>query len=103
MPPAAAAGAAIVTSNLLVQGSNPRKTIGTVNTAEFFLTVTISATFIATLGWQAFTTATVGLLIGGVVRRPVRRVDRQAGQSRHAADLRRRLLTLSATAHRALA
>ena len=37
---------AIVTSNLLVQGSNPRKTIGTVNTAEFFLTVTISATFI---------------------------------------------------------
>ena len=28
---------AIVTSNLLVQGSNPRKTIGTVNTAEFFV------------------------------------------------------------------
>jgi len=60
----------IVTSNLLVQGSNPRKTIGTVNTAEFFLTVTISATFIATLGWQAFTTATVGLLIGGVCAAP---------------------------------
>ena len=61
---------AIVTSNLLVQGSNPRKTIGTVNTAEFFLTVTISATFIAALGWQAFTTATVGLLIGGVLAAP---------------------------------
>lgn len=61
---------AIVTSNLLVQGSNPRKTIGTVNTAEFFLTVTISATFIAALGWQAFTTATVGLLIGGVFAAP---------------------------------
>ena len=61
---------AIVTSNLLVQGSNPRKTIGTVNTAEFFVTVTISATFILTLGWQAFTTATVGLLIGGVVAAP---------------------------------
>jgi len=60
----------IVTSNLLVQGSNPRKTIGTVNTAEFFLTVTISATFLATLGWQAFTTATVGLLIGGVCAAP---------------------------------
>ena len=44
---------AIVTSNLLVQGSNPRKTIGTVNTAEFFLTVTISATFLAALGWAA--------------------------------------------------
>jgi len=60
----------IVTSNLLVQGSNPRKTIGTVNTAEFFLTVTISATFIATLGWQAFTGATLGLLIGGVCAAP---------------------------------
>ncbi len=61
---------AIVTSNLLVQGSNPRKTIGTVNTAEFFLTVTISATFITMLGWEAFTMATVGLLIGGVVAAP---------------------------------
>jgi uncharacterized membrane protein YfcA len=60
----------IVTSNLLVQGSNPRKTIGTVNTAEFFLTVTISATFIATLGWRAFTVYTLGLLIGGVVAAP---------------------------------
>ncbi len=61
---------AIVTSNLLVQGSNPRKTIGTVNTAEFFLTISISATFIATLGWGAFTTATIGLLIGGVIAAP---------------------------------
>ena len=61
---------AIVTSNLLVQGSNPRKTIGTVNTAEFFLTVTISATFILALGWEAFTMATVGLLIGGVLAAP---------------------------------
>ncbi len=61
---------AIVTSNLLVQGSNPRKTIGTVNTAEFFLTVTISATFVATLGWEAFTAATLGLLIGGVFAAP---------------------------------
>jgi uncharacterized membrane protein YfcA len=61
---------AIVTSNLLVQGSNPRKTIGTVNTAEFFVTVSISATFIAALGWAAFTMATIGLLIGGVVAAP---------------------------------
>jgi uncharacterized membrane protein YfcA len=61
---------AIVTSNLLVQGSNPRHTIGTVNTAEFFVTVTISATFLAALGWKAFTTATFGLLIGGVAAAP---------------------------------
>jgi uncharacterized protein len=61
---------AIVTSNLLVQGSSPRKTIGTVSAAEFFLTVTISATFIFALGWEAFTAATVGLLIGGVIAAP---------------------------------
>jgi uncharacterized membrane protein YfcA len=61
----------VVTSNLLVQGANPRKVIGTVNAAEFFVTVTISATFILALGWEAFTVATVGLLIGGVVAAPL--------------------------------
>jgi hypothetical protein len=61
----------VVTSNLLVQGGSPRKVIGTVNTAEFFVTVTISATFIIALGWEAFTAATVGLLAGGVVAAPL--------------------------------
>jgi uncharacterized membrane protein YfcA len=61
----------IVTSNLMVQGSSPRHTIGTVNTAEFFLTLTISATFIATLGWETITRATIGLLIGGVLAAPL--------------------------------
>jgi len=61
----------IVTSNLLLQGAHPRRVIGTVNTVEFFLTVTISATFIATLGLAAFTTATAGLLIGGVLAAPL--------------------------------
>ncbi len=60
----------MVTSNLLVQGAMPRTTIGTVNTAEFFLTATISATFIAQLGWAAVTVATLGLLIGGVAAAP---------------------------------
>jgi hypothetical protein len=61
----------VVTSNLLLQGADPRKVIGTVNSAEFFLTLTISATFIAALGLETFTTATVGLLIGGVVAAPL--------------------------------
>jgi uncharacterized protein len=60
----------VVTSNLLVQGSVPRTTIGTVNTAEFFLTVSISAAFIANLGLEAFTLATIGLLIGGLAAAP---------------------------------
>jgi uncharacterized membrane protein YfcA len=61
----------IVTGNLLVQGASPRKVIGTVNTAEFFLTITISATFIAALGLEAFTTATLGLLAGGILAAPL--------------------------------
>lgn len=61
----------VVTSNLMVQGGSPRKVIGTVNTAEFFLAVAISATFIATLGLAAFTVATVGLVIGGVAAAPL--------------------------------
>lgn len=60
----------VVTSNLLVQGTEPRMTIGTVNTAEFFLTTVISATFIVTLGWEAFTLATIGLIIGGLMAAP---------------------------------
>lgn len=60
----------LVTSNLLIQGAPPRTTIGTVNTAEFFLTATVSVTFITQLGWKAFTAATVGLLIGGVIAAP---------------------------------
>ena len=60
----------VVTGNLLVQGAEPRRTIGTVNSTEFVLTSTISATFIATLGWEMFTLATVGLLVGGVLAAP---------------------------------
>ncbi len=60
----------VVTSNLLLQGSSPRHTIGTVNTVEFFLTLAISATFLVNLGWATFTIATVGLLIGGVIAAP---------------------------------
>jgi uncharacterized protein len=61
----------VVTSNLLIQGTDPRKTIGTVNTAEFFLTFAVSATFIATIGLQAFTLTTGGLLIGGLMAAPL--------------------------------
>ena len=61
----------VVTSNLLVQGADPRKVIGTVNTAEFFLAITVSATFILTLGLEQFTSAIAGLLIGGVAAAPL--------------------------------
>lgn len=60
----------VVTSNLLVQGAEPRKVVGTVNAAEFFLTVSISATFIYHLGLADLAGATLGLLIGGVIAAP---------------------------------
>ena len=61
----------IVTSNLLIQGANPRKVIGTVNTAEFFVTLVISATFLVALGPALFTVHAVGLLIGGIAAAPL--------------------------------
>ena len=60
----------VVTSNLLVQGAEPRKVVGTVNSVEFLLTLTISATFIANLGAADIAGATLGLLIGGVLAAP---------------------------------
>ena len=60
----------MVTSNLLVQGADPRKTIGTVNAAEFLLAISVSISFLIALGLEAFTIATVGLIIGGVAAAP---------------------------------
>lgn len=60
----------VVASNLLVQGAEPRTTIGTVNSAEFFLKATISATFIATMGIGVFTVEALGLLVGGLAAAP---------------------------------
>jgi uncharacterized membrane protein YfcA len=61
----------VVTSNLLIQGADPRKVVGTVNSAEFFLTITVSATFIWHLGVADLAGATLGLLIGGLLAAPI--------------------------------
>ena len=61
----------VVTSNLLIQGADPRKVVGTVNSVEFFLTLTVSATFIWHLGIADVAGATLGLLIGGVIAAPI--------------------------------
>ncbi len=61
----------VVTSNLLIQGADPRKVVGTVSAAEFFLTVTISAAFIYHLGVADLAGATLGLLIGGLLAAPL--------------------------------
>ncbi len=61
----------VVTSNLLIQGGEPRRIVGTVNTAEFLLALSVSIAFIASLGLAAFTLATVGLIVGGVIAAPL--------------------------------
>ena len=60
----------IVTSNLLSQGKSPRHTIGTVNTAEFFVTYFATAVFIFFLGVQHLEIV-LGLVIGGVLAAPI--------------------------------
>jgi uncharacterized membrane protein YfcA len=59
----------IVTSSLIGQGTTPRYAIGSVNLAEFFVTFTISATFVATIGLELWPII-AGLIIGGVVAAP---------------------------------
>ena len=61
----------VVTSNLLIQGADPRKVVGTVNSVEFFLTLTVSAAFIFQLGFADLAGATLGLLIGGLLAAPL--------------------------------
>ena len=61
----------MVTSNLLIQGADPRKVVGTVNSVEFFLTITISAAFIWKLGIADVAGPTLGLLIGGIAAAPI--------------------------------
>lgn len=61
----------VVTSNLLIQGADPRKVVGTVNTVEFFLTLTVSAAFIYHLGLADVAGATLGLMIGGLIAAPL--------------------------------
>src|SRR3546814_17463487 len=64
-------GGPIVTTNLLVEGAEPRKVVGTGNSVEFFLTLAVSATFIWHLGFADIAGATLGLLIGGVLAAPL--------------------------------
>jgi hypothetical protein len=59
----------IVTSSLLGQGTTPRYAIGTVNIAEFFVTLTISTTFFLTVGLDLWPII-VGLILGGIIAAP---------------------------------
>ncbi len=60
----------IVASNLIARGNAPATVIGTVNAAEFAMTVAASIAFLAALG-PNFGKAALGLLIGGMLAAPL--------------------------------
>ncbi|MGZ9235169.1 MAG: sulfite exporter TauE/SafE family protein [Anaerolineales bacterium] len=62
----------VVTTTLVARGNNPRFTIGSVNSSEFFITFSQSVVFIVALfsdlisNWAVI----VGLLVGGIIAAP---------------------------------
>lgn len=60
----------MATSTLLARGGQARSTIGSVNAAEFVVTIAISATFFAAMGLQHLEVV-LGLLVGGIVAAPL--------------------------------
>ena len=60
----------IVTTSLVGRGHQPKKVIGSTSVTEFFVTSTISLTFILALGWADLNSA-LGLIVGGVLAAPV--------------------------------
>ncbi|KLI65042.1 sulfite exporter TauE/SafE family protein [Aurantiacibacter marinus] len=60
----------VVSSGLMLQGAEPRKVIGSVNSAEFFVAIATSSAFISHFGLAHLAGPTLGLLIGGVAAAP---------------------------------
>lgn len=60
----------MATSTLLARGGQARTTIGSVNAAEFVVTIAISITFFASIGLQHLEVV-LGLLVGGIVAAPL--------------------------------
>jgi uncharacterized membrane protein YfcA len=70
----------VVTTALVGSGGAPREVIGTVNTAEFFLTVAVSAAFLTAIatghwseaeGMKSHLAAIGGLIAGGLIAAPL--------------------------------
>ena len=60
----------IVVGTLLARGNEPRTTIGSVNLAEFFVTLAASLTFFLTMGLAAWKPI-AGLALGGALAAPI--------------------------------
>jgi uncharacterized membrane protein YfcA len=62
---------AIVTSTLIVRGDHPRKSIGTSTLSEFFVTIAVSAAFLASLDFTRYAQIVAGLIAGGAMAAPL--------------------------------
>ncbi|MGV8377588.1 sulfite exporter TauE/SafE family protein, partial [Pseudomonas aeruginosa] len=60
----------VVTSSLIGSGSDPRTTIGSVNFAEFFLTIASATSFILLAGQPDTWKMVAGLVFGGLFAAP---------------------------------
>src|SRR5688572_25753070 len=60
----------VVTSNIIHRGKTPQMTIGTVNTAEFFVAIFSTGVFLFFLGLEGWKII-LGLIFGGVIAAPV--------------------------------
>lgn len=60
----------VVSSGLMLQGTEPRRVVGSVNAAEFFVAAAISGAFLGQFGIEQLAGATLGLLIGGILAAP---------------------------------
>jgi uncharacterized membrane protein YfcA len=61
----------IVASTLIATGGNPRRSVGSVNLAEFFVAVTVSVTFLTQLDLARYGKPVIGLIIGGAFAAPL--------------------------------
>lgn len=61
----------LAASTLLATGDQPRRTIGSVNLAEFFVTCAISVTFLTQLDLASYGKIVLGLIIGGAMAAPL--------------------------------
>lgn len=61
----------LVSSILVARGDSPRRTVGSVNLAEFFITVSVSITFFTQLDFAEYGKLVLGLIAGGALAAPM--------------------------------
>ena len=61
----------LVASTLIAGGDSPRRAVGSVNLAEFFITVSVSVTFLMQLDLAQYGKLVLGLIIGGAMAAPL--------------------------------